>query len=47
MKLSKYTLTDEEYQEILAFKRDMHMHPELSGAEFETTQKDPFIYGVA
>lgn len=39
MKLSKYTLTDEEYQEILAFKRDMHMHPELSGAEFETTQK--------
>lgn len=34
-----YRLTEEEYQEILAFKRDLHMHPELSGEEYETTGK--------
>ena len=34
-----YRLTDEEFQEILAVKRDMHMYPELSGEEFETTGK--------
>ena len=26
-----YRLTEEEYGEILAFKRDLHMHPELAG----------------
>ena len=34
-----YRLTEEEYEEILAFKRDLHMHPELSGEEYETTGK--------
>ena len=34
-----YRLTDEEYQRILGFKRDLHMHPELSGKEYETTKK--------
>ncbi len=32
-------LTDEEYERILAFKRDLHMYPELSGEEYETTKK--------
>ncbi len=34
-----FKLTDEEYNQILAFKRDLHMHPELSRQEFETTRK--------
>ena len=34
-----YRLTENEYQNILAFKRDLHMHPELSRREFETTGK--------
>ena len=34
-----YRLTDEEYRRILDFKRDLHMHPELSGKEYETTKK--------
>ena len=34
-----YRLTDEEYHRILGFKRDLHMHPELSGKEYETTKK--------
>lgn len=33
------TLTEEEYQIILDFKRDLHMHPELSREEFRTTEK--------
>ena len=34
-----YRLTQEEYQQVLDFKRDLHMHPELSGQEYETTKK--------
>lgn len=34
-----YRLTEGEYAKILAFKRDLHMHPELSGEEHETTKK--------
>ena len=34
-----YRLTEEEYRVILEFKRDLHMHPELSLREFETTGK--------
>lgn len=34
-----YKLTDGEYARILAFKQDMHMHPELSMEEYETTEK--------
>ena len=32
-------LTDQEYTQILDFKRDLHMHPELSLQEFRTTEK--------
>ncbi len=32
-------LTDEEYALVLDFKRDMHMYPELSRQEYETTKK--------
>ena len=35
----QYRLTEPEYQRILDFKRDMHMHPELSHHEFRTTEK--------
>ena len=35
----QYRLTEEEYQEILSFKRDLHMNPELSCEEYETTKK--------
>ena len=34
-----YQLTEEEYNRILAFKRDLHMHPELSRKEVQTTAK--------
>ena len=34
-----YRLTQEEYDRVLAFKRDLHMHPELSLEEFRTTEK--------
>ena len=34
-----YRLTEPEYQKILNFKRDLHMHPELSRREYETTKK--------
>lgn len=37
--MHQYRLLDEEYNRILEFKRDLHMHPELSGEEFETTRK--------
>lgn len=37
--MTHYRLTDAEYQRILSFKRDMHMHPELSQKEFRTTEK--------
>ena len=32
-------LTELEYQRILDFKRDLHMHPELSMKEYRTTEK--------
>ena len=35
----QYRMTQPEYQRILDFKRDMHMHPELSHHEFRTTEK--------
>ena len=35
----QYKMTQPEYQRILDFKRDMHMHPELSHHEFRTTEK--------
>lgn len=31
------TLTQQEYNTILALRRDLHMHPELSGREYRTT----------
>lgn len=34
-----HQLTQSEVQRILAFKRDLHMHPELSLKEFRTTEK--------
>ena len=37
--MKPYRLTEEEYNRILAFKRDLHMHPELSRQEFQTTEK--------
>ena len=35
----QYRLTPQEEERILAFKRDMHMHPELAHQEFRTTAK--------
>ncbi len=35
----RYRLTDAEYNQILSVKRDLHMHPELSGQEVRTTGK--------
>ena len=32
-------LTEEEAGRVLEIKRDLHMHPELSHEEFETTKK--------
>ncbi len=37
--MKKYQLTEEEYKWILDFKRDLHMHPELSRKELQTTAK--------
>lgn len=37
--MKTYQLTEEEYKSILAFKRDLHMHPELSRKEVQTTAK--------
>lgn len=34
-----YRLTEEEYQRAFALRRDLHMHPELSGQEVRTTAK--------
>ena len=34
-----YRLTEEEYKRILMFKRDLHMHPELSRKEVRTRPK--------
>ncbi|AEW96137.1 MULTISPECIES: amidohydrolase [Streptomycetaceae] len=31
------TLSDERYDELVAFRRDLHMHPEISREEFRTT----------
>lgn len=37
--MTQYRLTGPEYQRILDFKRDMHMHPELAHREYRTTEK--------
>ena len=37
--MMKYKLSQADFQRILAFKRDIHMHPELSLKEFRTTEK--------
>lgn len=37
--MAQYRLSETEYQRILDFKRDMHMHPELSYREVRTTGK--------
>ena len=37
--MMRMMLTDQEYTRILDFKRDLHMHPELSLQEFRTTEK--------
>ena len=34
-----YRLTEEDYTRILMFKRDLHMHPELSRKEVRTSAK--------
>ena len=38
-KMNPYRLSEQEYQRILDFKRDLHMYPELSGQEYQTTEK--------
>ena len=35
--MDKMTLLPEEYKRILRIKRDLHMHPELSKAEYRTS----------
>ena len=35
--MNRYQLTEEEYGRALALKRDLHIHPELSGEERRTT----------
>ena len=40
-----FQLTEEEYRAVLAWKRDFHMHPELSLEEFRTTEKIKEILG--
>ncbi len=37
--MASFILTPEEFRHILALKRDLHMHPELSGREHRTTGK--------
>ena len=37
--MKNYQLTQEEFKRILALKRDLHMHPELSRKEVRTTAK--------
>ncbi len=37
--MEELRLSEQEYEEILAVKRDLHMYPELSGEEFRTTRK--------
>ncbi|MBQ9720601.1 MAG: amidohydrolase [Oscillospiraceae bacterium] len=37
--MNPYQLTEEEFQRALALRRDLHMHPELSGREVRTTAK--------
>lgn len=37
--MKTYQLKEEEYKSILAFKRDLHMYPELSRKEVRTTAK--------
>lgn len=36
--MGNYRLTEEEYGRVLSIKRDLHMHPELSGREKRTTE---------
>lgn len=37
--LFSYRMSGEEYEKALALRRDLHMHPELSGREYRTTEK--------
>ena len=37
--MNTYRLQDEELERIIAFRHDLHMHPELSGEEYRTTEK--------
>ena len=37
--MNLYRLSEQEYQRILDFKRNLHMYPELSGQEYQTTEK--------
>ena len=37
--MTKYQLSSSEFQRILDFKHDLHMHPELSFKEYRTTEK--------
>ena len=37
--MSRYRLTEEEFELIRAFRHDLHRNPELSGKEFRTTEK--------
>ncbi len=45
--MMQYRLSQTEFRRILDFKRDMHMHPELSHKEIRTTEKiKEFLAGV-
>ena len=37
--MDRYRLTEAEYETALALRRELHMHPELSGQEWETTAR--------
>lgn len=37
--MTSYRLSAEEYEKALALRRELHMHPELSNREFDTTEK--------
>ena len=37
--MNRFQLSSEEYELIREFRHDLHMNPELSGAEFRTTEK--------
>ena len=37
--MDRFRLLQEEYDRVIAFRHDLHMHPELSGEEYRTSEK--------